>query len=93
MKHCQSKCHADGCIFIPLTMIANLIMIAVVLFFATQAYGDEVFIILLFLIPPLLSVATIAKMGSKEDRKLKKRIKTARLRKELKELSEFDKSD
>jgi len=93
MKHCQSKCRADGCIFVPLTILVNIIMIGVVLFFVTQARGDEAYIILMFLIPSLLSITTIAKMGSKEDRKLKKRIKTALLRKELKELSEFDKSE
>ncbi len=93
MKHNQSKCINSGCILIPLTIIANIIVIGVLLFLAVTSYGNEKYIILLFLIPPVLSITTIAKMESKEDRMLKKRIKTARLRKELKDLSEFDKSE
>lgn len=87
MKHCASK----KCIFHYLTIFANLAVIVIILFFASQAYGSEARIALMFLIPPILSLKSLSKKGDKEERELKKRIRKANLRKELGELKEFDK--
>ena len=86
MKHCHNK----NCIFHGLTILANFVVIAILLFLASHAYGTEKFTALLFLIPPLLSIAALSKCGDKETRSLKKRIRKAALRKELAELKDFD---
>jgi len=78
------------CIFYYLTVLANLALIIVALLLAAKAYGPEKFIALLFVIPPFLSLITIYKGGDREERSLKKRLRKAHLRKELKELKEFD---
>ena len=86
MKHCDKK----NCIFYGLTIFANYAVIVVLLFMASQVYGAEKWIALLFIIPPLLSVTALRKMGDRETRGLKKRIRKASLRKELAELKDFD---
>ena len=89
MKHCSKR----ECLFYGLTIVANLIMIIVILLFASQAYGKDAQVALLFLIPPCLSLIALRKDGDKEERALKKRIRKAHLRKELDELKKFDPSE
>ena len=86
MKHCNKK----NCIFHGVTIFANLVVIAILLFMASQSYGADKWVALLFIIPPLLSVISLRKMGDSETRELKKRIRKANLRKELAELKDFD---
>lgn len=73
-----------------LAYLANMIMIAFAFFILKDAYGYERFFALLLTTPPVLSIFAIINQGDKEERELKKRIRKAYLRKELKDLSEFD---
>lgn len=75
-----------------LAMLANIALIIFIFILISTSYGSERFMALLLLLPPTLSILAIRKGGDKEERELKKRIRKANLRKELKELSEFDKS-
>lgn len=88
----MSICKATTCIFYIVTIIANIALIGLALFFASQAYGDEVYIAVLIAIPPILSLIAMKKCGDREERMLKKRIRKAELRKQLKALEEFDTS-
>ncbi len=87
MKHCNKK----SCIMHGVTIFANLVVIITLLFMAAQSYGADKWVALLFIIPPLLSVTALRKMGDRETRELKKRIRKANLRKELADLKDFDK--
>lgn len=89
----MKKCLNKGCIIYMLALIANIIAIVVLVLIFSNTYGEEKNIALLFLIPPVLSVLAMRRGGDKEERQLKKRIRKAGLRKELKELSEFDKTE
>lgn len=89
----MKKCLNKGCIIHMLALIANIIAIVVLVLIFSNTYGEEKNIALLFLIPPVLSVIAMRRGGDKEERQLKKRIRKAGLRKELKKLSEFDKTE
>lgn len=78
------------CIMYYLTILANLALIVFVLLLAINATGNDKALAFLLLLPPFLSLITIYKGGDREERALKKRLRKAHLRKELKELKEFD---
>ena len=88
----MKNCNKASCLFYGLTILVNCVMIGAILLLAADSYGDEAQIILLFLIPPVLSLIALYKGGDKEERALKKRIRKANLRKELEGLKEFDNS-
>lgn len=90
-----TKCCSNKCVnmFPLLAILANIVLIIFVFILISTSYGGERFMALLFLLPPILSILAIRKGGDKEERGLKKRIRKALLRKELKEISEFDKSE
>lgn len=68
--------------------IVNIIAILALLFvFATQARSHEYWLIMLFLVPPVLSVWALLAGMSPAERKLSKDVRMARLRKELEELN------
>tara|TARA_B100001989_G_C24523417_1_gene457209 strand:- start:574 stop:822 length:249 start_codon:yes stop_codon:yes gene_type:complete len=78
------------CILYYLTILANLGLLLFALFVFAQPYGSGRHFALLLAIPALLSLLMILKGGDPEERKLQKRLRKANLRKELKELKEFD---
>lgn len=73
-----------------IAIIANLLLLIAVVFLFMEAHGEEQYLALLLGIPPLLSFIALRGQGDREERKLKKRIRKAHLRKELSELSKFD---
>ena len=87
----MKKCLNKGCIIHMLALIANIVLIAIALAIYTHNYSEQRALFLL--IPPVLSIIAMRRGGDKEERQLKKRIRKAGLRKELKELSEFDKTE
>ena len=87
---CRNFFKGDGAILRVLAYIANIGVILFALFILKEAYGPERFLALLLMVPPILSILALRKQGDKEERALKKRIRKAYLRKELKALSEFD---
>lgn len=89
----MNKCSGKGCWLHCLAMLANIGALAVLILIFSKTYGDEKYIALLFMLPPVLSIIALRKGGDKEERMMKKRIRKASLRKELKELSEFDKTE
>ncbi|PCJ97515.1 MAG: hypothetical protein COA45_09620 [Zetaproteobacteria bacterium] len=89
MTHCKKT----GCIFHCLTILVNVIMIVVILGIIANSYGNQAWLALIFLIPPVLSIIALRKGGDKEERALKARIRKAHLRKELEDLKKFDKTD
>ncbi|MDH5721920.1 MAG: hypothetical protein OEY94_01185 [Alphaproteobacteria bacterium] len=78
------------CIFYYLTILANIGLLLFALFVFAQPYGSGRHFALLLAVPAILSLITIYKGGDREERILKKRLRKANLRKELKELKEFD---
>ena len=80
----------DGFIVRILAYIANIIMIVVAGFALRNTYGDASFLAMLLFVPPVLSILALKKQGDREELNLKKRIRKALLRKELKILSEYD---
>ena len=74
-----------------LAIIANIGMILFALFLFSQTYGYiEQLLVLILLVPPLLSLWVILRQGDGEERRLRKSLRKAQLRKELKSLEEFD---
>ncbi|MFP4097583.1 MAG: hypothetical protein ACLFP8_01460 [Alphaproteobacteria bacterium] len=73
-----------------LAYVANIAMIVFAAFIVKESYGDQQLLAMLFFIPPVLSIWALRKQGDREERDLKKRIRKAQLRKNLKSLSEFD---
>ncbi len=80
------------CIFHYLTLLANIGLILTVLFIVQETHGQERLLVALFLLPPVLSLIALRKGGDREERDLKKRIRKAELRKQLKDLEKFDKT-
>ncbi|MGH1375743.1 MAG: hypothetical protein ACRBCK_05265 [Alphaproteobacteria bacterium] len=76
-----------------LTVLANVALIILAIFLFSEAYGAERYMALLLAVPPVLSLLAIRRGGDKEERLLKKRIRKAKLRQELKDLAEFDKTE
>ncbi len=89
MHHCSKK----ECLFLGLTKLMNIGLILMCIFVYSQTYGDQKYLILLLGLPPLFSLIALQKRGDKEERSLKTRIRKAELRKQLKDLEEFDKAD
>jgi hypothetical protein len=85
------KCLNTGCVIHVLAVLSNLILMAVIFIISLEAHGTEQYMVLLFWIPPILSIIAMRR-HDKEERALKKRIRKAHLRKELAELSEYDES-
>tara|TARA_R110001592_G_scaffold27763_13_gene102723 strand:+ start:15641 stop:15910 length:270 start_codon:yes stop_codon:yes gene_type:complete len=86
----MKKCLNKKCFLHALTLLANVVVIAVLIIIYLKSYGSERSIALLFMIPPVLSILALRCGGDREERAMKNRIRKAHLRKELKELSEFD---
>lgn len=82
------KCRLD-CVRV-LAYIANVILVIVACFALAESYGAGTYLSMLLFVPPLLSIWALRKQGDREELDLKKRIRKAYLRKELKALSEFD---
>lgn len=73
-----------------LTYVSNMALIVLVFFLLMESYGLDRFFVSLGLLPPLLSLWSLSRQGDREERNLEKRIRKARLRKELNDLSDFD---
>lgn len=84
------KCIKWQCIIGILAVIANIGLIILALILMNDARGDDRIVAALLLLPPILSILAIRRGPDKEERKLQARIRKANLRKELKELEEFD---
>ena len=69
---------------------SNILLIIFATFIVDSAHGTDRFLALLLLIPAFSSLLVFRKQGDREERDLRTRIRKAYLRKELKELSEFD---
>ena len=67
-------------------IIANLLMIAVIAFIASQAYGRDSYVALLFIIAPVLSIIALLRLPDAETRMLQQAVTKARLRRELADL-------
>ncbi len=80
----------DGFFVRLLAYLANFVMIVVACFAVSDSYGNDSFFAMLLFVPPVLSILALAKQGDREERNLKKRIRKAHLRKELKALDEYD---
>lgn len=89
-----TKCGSNKCAnMVPLlAILANIVLIIFIIVLFSNTYGPKQVLVLILLTPPILSILAIRKGGDKEERGLKKRIRKAHLRKELKEISEFDES-
>jgi|GEM_PF-780311 len=87
---CMNFTRGDGFFLRIITYIANIILIVVACFALAESYGSGTFLAMLLFVPPVLSIWALRKQGDREERNLKKRIRKAQLRKELKVLSEFD---
>lgn len=72
-------------------ILANLGMIVFISILMTRSYGDDSKIAIILLIPPILSLLALWQSGDFEERRLRKLLRKASLRKQLKELEEFTK--
>lgn len=84
------KCIKWPCIIGILAVIANIALIILALVLLNEARGNDRLVAALLLLPPILSLIAIRRAPDKEERKLQARLRKANLRKELKELEEFD---
>ncbi len=89
-RFCMGLKKCDGFVVRILAYIANIIMIVIACFALGNSYGADSFLAMLLFVPPALSILALKKQGDREERNLKKRIRKAHLRKELKALDEFD---
>lgn len=72
-------------------IVSNTIMVAFALYLALFSYGNEGKLAVFLLIPPVLALAVIMRGEDREERKLRKAVRKATLRKQLKELEDFTK--
>jgi len=86
MKLCSMK----SCIFYYVTILANIAALIGFVILMLNTYGQDKYIALLLCVPPLLSLIALYKGGDREERRLKKRIRKAALRKELDDLKKYD---
>ncbi len=84
------KCIKWQCIIGILAVTANIALIILALVLFNDAHGSDRIVAALLLLPPILSLIALRRGPDKEERKLKSRLRKANLRKELKELEEFD---
>lgn len=70
-------------------LVANLALIAFALILMTKGHGSDARMAWLFLIPSVLSILALISTDDLETRRLKKQVRKASLRKELKELEAF----
>lgn len=89
----MAMCEKKTCVFYYITILANVALISMCFYIATDIYDERKYIILLIALPPALSLIALRKGGDKEERALKKRIRKALLRKELDTLKDYDKAD
>ncbi len=66
--------------------IANIALLLAVGFIVANAYAQEVYIALLFTIPPVLSMVALYTGPDREERYLTRQLNKARMRRELKDL-------
>lgn len=62
---------------------ANALLLVAVCYFITEAYGNDVFLVALLAIPPVLSIKALRSGPDLEERRLTKALNKAKLRKEL----------
>ncbi len=86
----SKKCLNVSCIIHILAKSSNTLLLICSFIGFSQAYGQEKLLFLLVGIVPVLSIIALSKSGDREERKLKKRIRKAHLRKELDDLKQFD---
>ena len=79
-----------NCIFYYVTVLANLGLLLTFLFVFAEGYGADRYLALLVCFPPFCSLYWLYKSGDREERVLKRRIRKAKLRKELDDLKAFD---
>lgn len=70
-------------------ILTNLIMLGFALFIATFEHGSDARLALLLIVPPLLSIIALVQTGGIEERQLRKQVRKAALKKQLKDLEEF----
>lgn len=64
-------------------LLANIIQIGFSVFLFMEGYGREAMLALLLLFPPLISIAAIHFSPDLEERRLTRKLRKARLRREL----------
>lgn len=70
-------------------MVANILAVIALLFLFGQVHGgQEILIVVLAMLPPVLALAAMYTLPDFEARKLARRLKKAELRKALKDLGE-----
>lgn len=84
------SCIKWPCIVHMLAVLANIGLILLIFYMFFESRAGDRFLALLFLIPPVLSLLALRSGGDKEEQQLKKRIRKAKLRQELKGLEDFD---
>lgn len=67
-------------------LLVNVIQIGFSAFLFMQGYGREAALALLLMVPPFVSLAAIHFSPDHEERKLTRRLRKARLRRELSEI-------
>lgn len=71
------------------TILANAGMIVFALSLIFTAYGDDRMWGVIILFPPFLSLLALSCQGDLEERRLKKRLRKAQLRKQLDDLKSY----
>jgi hypothetical protein len=69
-----------------MTYLANGALIVVACFISAHSYGRDSFVALLLLFPPALSLTALCLGPDLEERRLRRQVSKARLRKELQDL-------
>lgn len=65
---------------------ANALLLLAVMFFLTEAYGSDVYLVILLAIPPLLSIKALRQGPDIEESRLIREVNKAELRKKLTDL-------
>jgi hypothetical protein len=67
-------------------LLVNIIQIGFSVFLYWKGYGREAALALLFILPPVVSIAAIHFSPDHEERRLTRKLRKARLRRELEEM-------
>lgn len=70
-------------------IVANSVLLAFAAYLSMTAYGSDARFALILFFPPLLSLAALVQTGGIEERRLRKQVRKASLKKQIKELEEF----
>lgn len=70
-----------------LAVLANIIQVGFVCYLFTEARGNEVLMALLLFLPPVLSSVALFAGPDREERRLERKVRKARLAHELQKLS------